>query len=111
LFGPKQATRYFNEVRAKIAAPASTVAFDREYQAAWIGTDPCSAGQARLRVGAYAPEAWMSLHPCLLVERPEPGNGVRVKRHKAHVILYRVTEAEIVILRVRHGREDWVSGD
>ena len=72
MFGPKQATRYFNEVRAKIAALASTVAFDRE--------------------------------------RPELGNGVRVKRHKAHVILW-VTEAEIVILRVRHGREDWVSGD
>lgn len=73
LFGPKQATRYFNEVRGKIAALGDTIAFDRE--------------------------------------RPELGDGVRVKRHKAHVILYRVTESEFVILRVRHGREDWVSGD
>lgn len=34
---------------------------------------------------------------------------VRIHPHAAHVIVFEETDAGIVILRVRHGREDWLS--
>ena len=35
---------------------------------------------------------------------------IRVRRYRSHVLLYRVDHraGEVVILRVRHGREDWL---
>ena len=36
---------------------------------------------------------------------------IRVCPHKSHLILYRVEREDIVILRVRHGREDWLIAD
>jgi len=53
----------------------------------------------------------LSIFPASNAERPELGHGIRVKPHKAHVILYRVDmETEtLLILRIRHGREDWQS--
>ncbi|MEM1105511.1 MAG: type II toxin-antitoxin system RelE/ParE family toxin [Pseudomonadota bacterium] len=45
--------------------------------------------------------------PFAFPERTEFDPPVRVCRHKAHVILYRVEGDTVLILRVRHGREDW----
>ena len=36
---------------------------------------------------------------------------VRVKPYRSHLILYRVQDGDVVVLRVRHGREDWLSAD
>lgn len=32
---------------------------------------------------------------------------IRVRPYKSHVILYTVDEAGVLVLRVRHGHEDW----
>lgn len=49
--------------------------------------------------------------PHLFRERRELNPPIRTCPHKSHVILYRVEGDEIIILRVRHGREDWLSED
>jgi toxin ParE1/3/4 len=41
--------------------------------------------------------------------RPEWPASVRAFPHGSHVILYEQTETGIVILRVRHGHEDWLN--
>jgi toxin ParE1/3/4 len=70
----------------------------------------------RLQAARYQEEMFLAMEGLTQTvahqrERPELGDGIRFKRHKAHVILYRVTETEVVILRVRHDREDWLSDD
>jgi len=40
-------------------------------------------------------------------EREELTPQQRVFRYRAHLIFYQLTTAEIIITRVRHGREDW----
>lgn len=39
-------------------------------------------------------------------ERPELPGAVRIRRHEAHHIIYRVEADEVVIVRVLHGRQD-----
>ncbi|MCA3565333.1 MAG: type II toxin-antitoxin system RelE/ParE family toxin [Methylocystis sp.] len=50
-------------------------------------------------------------HPQMARERREIKPPVRIHPHKAHLIVY-IVEADgaALILRVRHGREDWVAG-
>lgn len=50
----------------------------------------------------------------LLAENPEIARlreefrpTVRIHPHGAHIIIYREVEADILIIRIRHGREDW----
>lgn len=45
--------------------------------------------------------------PDLARLRTEYEPALRVATHKAHVIIYEVDGGDIVIVRVRHGREDW----
>lgn len=45
--------------------------------------------------------------PAIAREREELTPVVRVYPFKAHVILYRSDGAELKIVRLRHGREDW----
>ncbi len=33
---------------------------------------------------------------------------VRIRPYEAHVILYEVVDGTVLILRIRHGREDWM---
>jgi len=40
-------------------------------------------------------------------EQPAIGRGVRLFRFRAHVILYRIADTCIKILRIRHAHEDW----
>ncbi|MES2444611.1 MAG: type II toxin-antitoxin system RelE/ParE family toxin [Pseudomonadota bacterium] len=44
-------------------------------------------------------------------ERTELDPPVRAHRYKAHLIIYRLDGSDILILRVRHGREDWLNRD
>ena len=44
--------------------------------------------------------------------REEISLPVRVHPYKAHLVIYDVgDEDEVIILRVRHGREDWMSSN
>jgi len=46
--------------------------------------------------------------PLAKPEHPEIGQGVRLFRFRAHIILYRISGDRIKILRVRHAHEDWL---
>lgn len=39
--------------------------------------------------------------------RPELRQNPRIHPYGAHVIIYRIVNADIEIIRVRHGHEDW----
>lgn len=45
--------------------------------------------------------------PELARERAEIVPPVRVHPHRAHLIVYRVTEDAVEVIRVLHGRRDW----
>lgn len=47
--------------------------------------------------------------PLIARERTEFTTPVRVHPFKSHVILYRIESDDILIIRVRHGREDWLN--
>lgn len=47
--------------------------------------------------------------PRMARERVELSPPVRVHPFKAHVIIYQIEGDDILIIRVRHGREDWLS--
>lgn len=49
-------------------------------------------------------------NPKLYRERQEITPPVRVRTHKAHIIIYLIDDDGIpLILRIRHGHEDWVT--
>ena len=54
-------------------------------------------------------EAFRALTEFPLVnrERPELGPGRRTQMVGSHIVFYRIEEDTVVIIRVRHGREDW----
>jgi len=54
--------------------------------------------------------AFLSDHPRAARERAEITPPIRVHPHKAHLIVYAIRGDDILILRVRHGREDWDRG-
>ena len=53
--------------------------------------------------------AFLSENPRAARERAEISPPVRVHRYKAHLVVYRLHGSHILILRVRHGREDWMN--
>lgn len=42
-------------------------------------------------------------------KRPELKSAIRIHPAGAHIVLYTVRDNDIYILRVRHGREDWIN--
>lgn len=54
---------------------------------------------------------FLAEHPRAARERLEISPPIRVFRHRSHIILYRIDDEDIVILRIRHGREDWMNRD
>lgn len=52
---------------------------------------------------------FLSQYPQAARERPELRQRSRVFRYKAHLIFYRINDADIFIQRIRHSREDWLS--
>jgi toxin ParE1/3/4 len=47
--------------------------------------------------------------PEIARERTEYDPPVRIHPHRSHIIVYQVVDDQVLILRIRHGREDWAS--
>ncbi|WP_397416984.1 type II toxin-antitoxin system RelE/ParE family toxin [Phenylobacterium sp.] len=41
-------------------------------------------------------------------ERQEFDPPVRIYPYRSHVIVFRIESEEVVVVRIRHGREDWM---
>jgi toxin ParE1/3/4 len=52
----------------------------------------------------------IAMFPGIARERTEIVPPVRIHPHHAHLIVYRIeADGSVLIIRIRHGREDWVS--
>ncbi|TLP55485.1 type II toxin-antitoxin system RelE/ParE family toxin [Parasedimentitalea maritima] len=51
----------------------------------------------------------LSANPKMARERLEFTKPCRIHRFHSHVIIYQIEGDDIRIIRVRHGREDWLS--
>ena len=51
--------------------------------------------------------AFLAEYPLSARERPEITPPVRIHPYRSHVIVYVIDGANIRVLRVRHGHEDW----
>lgn len=51
--------------------------------------------------------ALLTEFPLANPERSYMRRPVRVRSYGSHVIIYRVEDDTVLILRIRHGREDW----
>ena len=52
--------------------------------------------------------AFLAHYPRAARERLEIDPPVRIHPYKSHLVVYELDGRDIVILRVRHGREDWM---
>ena len=59
--------------------------------------------------GLYALFDLIASSPRMARERNELTPAVRVQRYRAHLVLYLIEGDDILIVRLRHGREDWQS--
>ena len=49
----------------------------------------------------------LTVMPLMARERKAIRPPVRVHTHGSHVIVYRIDQADILIVRIMHGRRDW----
>lgn len=61
----------------------------------------------RYHAGLETAFGLLSDNPMLARERPEIDPPVRIHPYGSHIIIYRIEENGIVVIRIRHGREDW----
>jgi toxin ParE1/3/4 len=74
------------------------------------GTRGFGAAQAeRYYAGLETAFAFLADYPQAARERVEILPPVRIHPYRSHVIVYVVDDEGVLILRVRHGREDWES--
>ena len=52
---------------------------------------------------------FLARHPEAARERQEISPSVRVHRYVSHIVIYKIEDEEVYVLRVRHGSEDWQS--
>jgi toxin ParE1/3/4 len=50
----------------------------------------------------------LAANPFMARERSEARPPVRLYPYRAHHILYRIDNEDVLILRVLHGRQDWI---
>jgi len=73
------------------------------------GIDMFGLAQAdSYHAGMAATFAFLADYPQAARLRHEIDPLVRVWPYKAHLVVYEVDEHGILVLRVRHGREDWM---
>jgi toxin ParE1/3/4 len=52
----------------------------------------------------------LSLNPEMARLRPELSSGIRIHPFRSHLIVYRIeSDGDVLIVRIRHAREDWMS--
>jgi toxin ParE1/3/4 len=72
------------------------------------GEDAFGEPQAdRYLVDLYATFAFLAENPRAARTRAEYDPPVRVYPHRPHIVVYQEDQHGILIIRVRHGREDW----
>jgi toxin ParE1/3/4 len=54
---------------------------------------------------------FLATYPRAARERLEIDPPIRAHPHKSHLIIYIIQGDDILILRVRHAREDWTRGE
>ena len=52
---------------------------------------------------------FLAENPLAGPERPELRSAIRIHQTSTHIVIYTVREQDVYILRVRHGREDWLN--
>lgn len=60
-------------------------------------------------VGLTETLAFLAEYPKAARERTETQPPVRVHPYRSHIVVYVIEGNDILVLRVRHGREDWDS--
>lgn len=50
---------------------------------------------------------FLANYPSAARERREINPSVRIHRYRSHLIVYVIEDPGILVLRIRHGREDW----
>jgi toxin ParE1/3/4 len=61
----------------------------------------------RYHAGLAATFALLAAHPNLSRERPEFDPPIRLHPYHAHLIVFRLTEDAVLIVRVLHARQNW----
>lgn len=61
----------------------------------------------RYLAGLHEMFAFLAENPRAARERIEFAPPVRIHSYKAHLIVYEIERDDILILRLRHGHEDW----
>ena len=52
---------------------------------------------------------FLAENPMAAPLRPELTTEIRVHPVESHIVLYTIREQEILVLRIRHAREDWLN--
>jgi toxin ParE1/3/4 len=74
------------------------------------GIDEFGLAQAeRYFAGLEQAFALLAVYPRAARERREISPPVRAHPHKSHLIVYIVEGDDVLILRIRHAREDWMA--
>lgn len=103
-------------MRRRAAGPARIVSFrlsrraeEDVIQLYLAGVRQFGAAQAeRYYEGLERAFEFLAAHPLAARERFEIVPPVRIHPYKAHLVVYVVDDDGVLILRVRHGREDWI---
>ena len=80
-----------------------------DLEAIWrYSAETWSITPAELQVDALAQTfAMIAAMPGLARERPEFIPPIRIHAHDGHLVIYRLVDSQVVILRLLGGRQDW----
>lgn len=89
-----------------------TPAAIRDLEAIWIYSAQIWAPEQadRYIIGLAGLFDLIAENPKIVRERQEYVPPVRIYRYQSHIVIYQINDDHIIIIRVRHGREDW-AGD
>lgn len=74
------------------------------------GIEQFGVAQAkRYYLGLIEALEFLSTYPQAAKARPELGRTTRGHPYRSHMIFYRPDDGDILIQRIRHGREDWLA--
>lgn len=59
--------------------------------------------------GFFALFDLLAANPHMARERLEIAPPVRVHPYRSHIVIYRMEGPDVLVIRVRHGHEDWMS--